>query len=40
MQLRRFRLPRELSESLRQFLLQVIIEVILLAEEDDSSLGD
>jgi hypothetical protein len=33
-------LARELAKSLNKLLLQVIVETILLAEEDDASLGD
>jgi hypothetical protein len=40
MERRRLRLAAKLSQSLDQFLLEVIRKVVLLAEEDYASLGD
>lgn len=40
MQLRRLRLAAELAETLNELLLEIVGEVVLLAEEDNATLGD
>lgn len=39
-ELRRLWLARKLPEALREFLLQVVVELVLLAKEDNTPLGD